>query len=260
MMLYEALIASKLGFAAAPDMYTGLLASKMPFKKETISSMSGVPPLSFRANGEPLIECLIYGATGGVGDRTANLFDKSNPDVYQNTTIVASEGTWRKYAGPGKVFRFPCEPNANYAISIDSSIATSIFRIMLIAVEDVPEVNVDVPGTLVVNTSMISSYSFSTLSNSKYIIFQVASDVYENAFETLMLNKGSTPLAYEPYGFKVPIICGNTTTNIYLDSPLDIRETISMADTGIQIPTIRGSNTLTVGTTVQPSVYIKYRR
>ena len=52
---------------------------------------------------------------------------------------------------------------------------------------------------------------------------------------------------------------GGTTTNIYLDEPLEESESISMSDTGVSIPTINGSNTLSIGTAVQPSkVFIKY--
>ena len=58
---------------------------------------------------------------------------------------------------------------------------------------------------------------------------------------------------YEPY--HEPI-----TTNIYLDEPLTEGESISMSDTGIAIPTINGTNILTVDTQVQPEkVYIKYK-
>lgn len=58
---------------------------------------------------------------------------------------------------------------------------------------------------------------------------------------------------YEPY--RNPI-----TTNIYLDEPLTEGESISMSDTGIAIPTINGTNILTVDTQVQPEkVYIKYK-
>jgi hypothetical protein len=36
--------------------------------------LTGVPPLTFVSNGENLVDYRIYGATGGVGDRTVNLF------------------------------------------------------------------------------------------------------------------------------------------------------------------------------------------
>lgn len=56
---------------------------------------------------------------------------------------------------------------------------------------------------------------------------------------------------YEPY-------IEPTTTNIYLDEPIGENESISLSDTNVNIPTIRGTNVLTVDTTVQPSnVYIK---
>lgn len=58
---------------------------------------------------------------------------------------------------------------------------------------------------------------------------------------------------YEPY-------IEPTTTNIYLDEPILENESISLSDTNTNIPTIRGTNVLTVDTTVQPSnVYIKSR-
>ena len=59
---------------------------------------------------------------------------------------------------------------------------------------------------------------------------------------------------YEPY-------IEPTTTNIYLDEPIGANESISLSDTNTNIPTIRGTNILTVDTTVQPSnVYVKARK
>ena len=52
-----------------------------------------------------------------------------------------------------------------------------------------------------------------------------------------------------------------TTTNIYLDEPIGANESISLSDTNVNIPTVRGTNILTVDTTVQPSnVYVKVRK
>lgn len=60
--------------------------------------------------------------------------------------------------------------------------------------------------------------------------------------------------SYEPYHEP-------TTTNIYLDEPISENERISLSDTNVNIPTIRGTNVLTVDTTVQPSnVYVKSRK
>lgn len=56
---------------------------------------------------------------------------------------------------------------------------------------------------------------------------------------------------YEPY-------IESTTTNIYLDEPIEENESVSLSDTNTNIPTLDGTNTLSIGTTVQPSnVYIQ---
>lgn len=45
-------------------------------------------------------------------------------------------------------------------------------------------------------------------------------DVTISDVSNAMLNVGSTAKPYEPYGCKLPVISGNTTTNIYLKEPL----------------------------------------
>ena len=89
-----------------------------------------------------------------------------------------------------------------------------------------------------------------------------------------MLNTGSEPLPYEPYGYRVPVTVTNgtdtQTTNIYLPEPLtksgDNADYIDYAaqkrhnsdgtESSVTLPeisTFAGTNTLSVGTTVQPS-------
>lgn len=68
-----------------------------------------------------------------------------------------------------------------------------------------------------------------------------------------LISGTESPDDFEPYGYKIPITCGGETTNIYLDSPLYEGDSISLSTAGVEIPTVEGENTLTVGTTVQPS-------
>jgi hypothetical protein len=97
----------------------------------------------------------------------------------------------------------------------------------------------------------------------------------------IMLNSGSTPLPYEPYGYKVPVTVSNGTDTqtvpIYLPEQIkkvgDEAEYIDYAEqkqhrigadnidvTLPALPVLPGTNTLTVGTEVQPSsVEIKGR-
>ena len=73
MSLYDILKSAKIG--AAPDMLTKLRAQIAPFAKGgyTEKELEAVPPLSFIANGQSLLDWSIDGASGGVGDRTDNL-------------------------------------------------------------------------------------------------------------------------------------------------------------------------------------------
>ncbi len=68
-----------------------------------------------------------------------------------------------------------------------------------------------------------------------------------------MLRKSGTADGYEPQ-YK------NTVT-VPIDKPLCVGETVSLSDSGVNIPTLpNGTNTLSVGTTVAPAeVYIRYR-
>ena len=66
----------------------------------------------------------------------------------------------------------------------------------------------------------------------------------------LMVSQNSND-NYEPY-------IEPTTTNIYLDEPIGANESKSLSDTNVNIPTINGTNILSIDTTVQPSnVYVQ---
>lgn len=106
------------------------------------------------------------------------------------------------------------------------------------------------------NHNFIKSYvvnnnnSFTVSNNCAYIR---AAGSINRFLDTGMINLGSTSLPYEPYI--------EETTNIYLDEPIEENESISLSDTNVNVPTLRGTNVLTVDTTVQPSkVYVKVRK
>lgn len=84
-----------------------------------------------------------------------------------------------------------------------------------------------------------------------YVTIGYRAQSYDPRNYTTMLNEGTTALPYEP--FTEP-----TTTNIYLDEPIGANESISLSDTNVDIPTIDGTNVISIDTTVQPSnVYIQ---
>ena len=273
-MLYEILKSAKLGTEAAPDMFTGLLAQKMPFAKGSgeIAELSGVLPLTFKANGQPLLDWYIKGNTvqngtptpanpvevNGVGERTGNLW---------NYTI--QQGGW--FASPGTT-PTPFEPGStNYIIRcrVPYMIPISSNTMSLTCPSDI-KINfvwLDANGVSMGGTGWQQSGSTVTApENATTLTFILAkvddSNCSPNDFQNIMLNSGSTAKPYEPPGYKIPVTCGDVTTDVYIgDSPLYDGDSISMSDTGIVIPTVRGKNILTVDTTVQPSeVYIKYKK
>ena len=210
------------------------------------SVFEGVPPFSFISNGEPLVNWIIYGKSGGVGDKTANLYNS------KDTSII------RGYVDDN-------------GVSHESTSGTTSYTENFTAVE--PETAYYLDGTVGShriyyydeNKTFISRSggmaatvkTFSTIENCKFIQIQFT---YGNNTNDWMMIEGSTaPAAYEPYGYKIPVTCGGATTNIYIDEPLTAGETVSYADTSTVIPTSMFLNTLSVGTTVQPEkVFIEY--
>lgn len=215
-------------------------------KQRQVKTISGVPPLTFKAKGSNLKDYRIYGNTvngESVGDRTDNLFDKSGSqygnnlhwvppcslvysDTYYGSPIMDVTGLntiTRSYTGTG----------ANYFLTSDLSQFVNVSNIGTVDAG----VTVNVPD----------GYT-------KYV-FNIPNTIRP---DSIMVNSGSTALPYEPYGYKIPVTVreesGETiTTNIYLDEPLAEGESISMSDTGVAIPTYDGKNILSVDTTVSPS-------
>ena len=270
-MLYEILKTAKLGAATAPDMFTGLLAQKMPFAKGgEIAELSGVPPLRFKSNGEPLIDWKISGNTvqngtptpsnpvevNGVGVRTENLLDYSTfvNDYWLNNNT----GLPVPYNNGGRIATTsPIDVTNvnNVTFYFTSEVANTQFMYSLFN-----------GSTFIKRVTGQSSGTTIDVSNGDTLYLclyrTTALPITISDVSNAMLNTGTTAKPFEPYGYKIPITCGGVTTDIYIgDSPLYDGDTISMTDTGIEISTAYGNNVLTVGTTVQPSeVYIKYKK
>ena len=251
-----------------------------------IRRVSGLPPLTFKAKkAGTLKNYRIYGQTvdgESVGDRTGNLFDMS--------TIV--EGKYISSSGIEVTSTAQYQENIlNHTdfINVSNDTAYSLTCVMpySIALDNIiafcwfdDNESLISRDTKRINDTNLSGYSFSAISplNATYLIINFIGYVDET---TYMLNEGSTPLPYEPYGYKVPVTVSNgtdpQTTTIYLDTPLaksgnnadyidyatQKRHNLDGTESNVTLPaisTLAGTNTLTVGTEVQPSsVEIKGR-
>lgn len=206
--------------------------------------LTGSPPLSFVSNGELLSDYRIYGSSGGVGDKTRNLFDYTTAT---NDYHLGVSGQMVKVNLWCVSDFIKIDTNSEYTI-YNAGIGSSP------TYHCIYDENRQFLRSIQSGTNVI----LNTGDNGEYVRLSVRK--VQNEYLSTMLIKGTiVPDQYIPYGYKIPIVCGGTTTNIYLDEPLGENESISMSDTGISIPTINGTNVLTVDTEVQPSkMYIKY--
>lgn len=201
-----------------------------------VITVSGVPPLSFQSDGSALTAWTITGASGGVGDKTVNLFDAD--EVMHNFYINDTDGSARAAAGNDCSYYIPVKPETDYYI-------TSIPSGRWGAWYDE-------------NKQFISGITIYGVKKSpagaKYMRVTVNRNNNNSDFaENFMVIEGSTaPDDFIPYGYEMPITCGGTTKTVILDAPLGASDSVSMEDTGITINPASGENTLSIGTTVQP--------
>ena len=217
-------------------------------------------PAVIQASGESLTDYTIYGNTVqdgaptpeapvdvvGCGERTGNLFDKNATDITNGYVIdcfLFITGDTSYYQSWRISEYIPASSNVNYYLKWDirESVAASAPSICFYRSD-----KSYIGG---INYKSYTGFTFTTPKNTAYIRFSFI----QSKVDYIMLNAGSTPLPYEPYGYKIPVTSGGVTTNLYLDAPLYTGDTLTYTDTGIALPTSDGDNTISFGTTVQPS-------
>ena len=163
------------------------------------NEVEGVPPLTFESNGMDLLDYRIDGASGGVGARTNNLFDKTKTNRKLNQAKNA-DGTMNYSTVSSNFFDYyiPVEPNTQYTITDERYAPSRIYFFK----SDKTWID---RSELAPGDAYPKKRVFTTPANCYYIQFQESKDKMMNE-NTLMLNEGSTALPYEPYGYKVPVM------------------------------------------------------
>lgn len=264
-MLYEILKTSKLGASFAPDMYTALWAQKLARDGE-VKTLSGAPPLSFQANGTPLLDYLISGNTVQSGTPTPD-----NPITPQGTGDLETSGT---KAGQYKI---PIS-SANTTTPVylgEVETTRRVKKLVLTGAENFTTENniFAMPFTGIVSgyyQSFCNAYSHQSsyagvvntnntfaISNTRLLMHDsryTSADDFKSYLAQQYLN--GTPVTVW-YALATP------TTGIVNEPLMKIGEyadTVSYEQAGVEIPTARGTNTLDVLTDVKPSnVYLKYK-
>lgn len=236
--IYEIHKANRIG--RANDFWTALVAQKWKASEEEFKEYTGSVPVTINANGSPLISWSIYGNTvqsttptpqnpvmpEGCGKRTGNLFDKNSApsvgwycgsdDIIRSSTAI-------------KATYIPCSPNTTYTIA---KVQSARFKVAWTANE--PALGVTYYGLTNVSGTSVTVTTGSTAAYLYIEYYTSASDTYTEAEirNTIMLNTGSTPLPYEPYGYKIPISSASTTTPIYLGEVESTRRIKKLVLTG----------------------------
>ena len=239
--------------------------------KGFVRKVSGIPPLTLPncVDAESLIDYTIEGASGGVGDVTDNLFDNArNWSAVGGNAIPSYGDTFvQKLDGGG----YHIGSYSSVSFKFDNLVAGEAYTLSYL-------LTADDAGTLVnmiyVGSSTSYEYLYSkgakgrvtrkfTVGDTGSITFKFGisnidkgyGHYYGGTITELMLVQGSTAKVYEPYGYKIPIACSDgTTTNIYLDAPLEDGEVINYKEDNLpMLPTVQGTTIYTVETAVQPS-------
>lgn len=142
------------------------------------------------------------------GERTGNLWDGV---IGVDNIILSQSGSPTQNNAYALSEYIPVEPNTSYIYHFYHNIAEN--RQTYSICEYDSNRNVIPPLTLhKITENRDYNISFTTQANTAYIRINWKKAPDEN----LMLNKGSTALPYEPYGYKIPISSANTTTPVYL--------------------------------------------
>lgn len=207
-------------------------------------------PYTITANATGnLVEYAIYGNSGGVGVATDNMF---NPTTLANDYTIGSDGYPATYAQGGRIATItPIDVSTVDSVTLRyTSAVTSTLWIYSLFNGD----------TLVRReSSKQSNYSIDVSDgDTLYICFySLNQNVTTSDVTNIMLSEISKP--YEPYGkYMIPVTVGNTTTNLYVDSPLTTGEIMTSTDFNTNIAISSGSNAISSSLTNKPIMYCKY--
>ena len=218
---------------------------------------TGSPPFTFNTTDDQLFSWYITGA--GVGDKTANLFSS----VWEQGSINGTTGINQNNDNIVRTADYiPVEYNALYSMSRDKSSGYMNLR-LYDANKNYLGVGTNEYISVIVGTSatnpMGTGISFCVFKSiSENVAYIRINDATNDLSTRYMMIEGEytaqTMPSYEPYGqYKIPILCNEHLTNIYLDTPLEDGEILYSTDIDTNIITDIGNNILSVETTQQPS-------
>ncbi len=256
---------------------------------ENCKTVSGVPPITItNAKEGNATDYKIYGASGGVGNKSNNIISIPNQegtisDAYSNVYVSSKNGeiAVRGHTRPG-VFTIISLFHEFY-LAITSGKPPLISEEVVIPANTdfyvgINSDEVEAPAYIIIQyddgTHIAGGYN-NVIRASKNIVniwIRYGQSLDLNTTLRVWVTLGNAKTSFEPYGYKIPVSCGTNTTNIYTEQPLDENDYIDYknqkaviggVETSKVLPPIalsQGTNTVSIGTTVTPSnMIIKYR-
>lgn len=249
---YEVVTLNLETVTASFDMTASTLNLEIVTASRVLLTAAGSPPLTFTSNGSPLEDYVIFGAAGGVGNlSSANLFVGVSLEA---GSIYSDSGAPYDRSARLRSNDFITLPAGTYHINATKSVYAADLNLMCWGFKY--DANGDYIGTAGDYwASLPVDFTFNSACKFK-IVFAYSNYITEIHPEQI----SSVSVQDLSNGAAIPVTCGGVTKTITVSKPLYDGDSISMTDTSVQIPTVSGSNTLTVGTEIQPaSVTISYR-
>ena len=195
----------------------------------TVIEYTGTLPITINANGQPLLDYRIYGnaeQTGtptpenpimpiGCGERTENIIDDYLEQAYID---LSAQGVVSSYSSIDLAL-FPIEQGSTYTIKryksqIELYVGFFVSKPVTGSVTYDQTIHAPSPFNMAIFTFVAPITGWAAVRSSRSISPKL----------TVSVVKGSTPLPYEPYGYKLPILSNSTITNIYLGESQTTRQ------------------------------------
>lgn len=235
------------------------------------NNFNGISPIKFKSSGENLENYRIYGNTVGgesVGDRTENLFDENSESIPGYLNDGGAIATVPNY--PISTYDYiNVLPNTNYSYKAFINASPNDSTHKTIRVSYYTNSKVFISRYFEIDKGLTRK-TITTPNNCFYVRLSI-----DDNLRNVMLWRGSSDVSvYEPYGYRVPVMVSNGTDTqivpIYL--PEQIRKVDDEAEyidfeeqkqhfadgTSVDVtlpalPTLSGTNTLSVETNTKPS-------
>ena len=225
----------------------------------TYSRSSGMVPITFTTTGNKLVDYSINGTFEGVGDSSINYFS----GTLEQGGIYSTSGRVYTSASSLRSTDYVELEAGDYLISIEKSdtgqnLNFSV-RVLFYSADDVHTY-----AGVVINNWTYFPVRF-TVEENQVIKFVIAQDM--GGVSTPIDPAYISAVKIQPRntitnGYTIPVVVSSggssQTTTLTVNKPLELSDTLTLSNTGVDIPTSSGENTLTVNTESKPTVSILY--